>query len=126
MEGDHEFAAEVETTAQDALLAIVAGSIDIASAAQFKELLLGAVERQTERTIVDLTQVGSIDSTGLGVLVSAAKRAAPGSLALVCTDAAMLNVFRLVGLDRIFAIYGSRRAALGPAPVEVSEEADDE
>ena len=89
-------------------MAIVAGSIDIASAAQFKELLLGAVERQTERTIVDLTQVGSIDSTGLGVLVSAAKRAAPGSLALVCTDAAMLNVF-LLSRPRIASLPSTAR-----------------
>lgn len=126
MNGDREFAAEVGGTAQGAPVVVVRGSIDIASSAQFKELLLATVERQTARIIVDLTQVCSIDSTGLGVLVSAAKKAAPDSLALVCADEAILNVFGLVGLDRIFAIYPSRRAALGPAPVEISEAADDD
>ena len=126
MDGVHEFAAEFETTAQGTLMLVVNGSIDIASSAQFKELLLSTVARQAPRTVIDLTQVGSIDSTGLGVLVSAAKRSAPGSLVLVCANEAILNVFGLVGLNRVFAIYGSRRAALGPTPVEIIEEADDE
>ena len=126
MDSDHGFAAEVETSAQGALVLVVHGSIDVASAAQFKELLLEIVARQAARTVVDLTQVASIDSTGLGVLVSAAKKALPGSLVLVCAEEAILNVFGLVGLNRIFAIYGSRRSALGPAPVETIDEADDE
>jgi len=125
MDGDHVFAAGVETTAHGAVVVVVAGSIDIASAAQFKELLLETVEQRAPRVVIDLTQVASIDSTGLGVLVSAAKKAAPGSLALVCADEAILNVFGLVGFNRIFAIYGSRRAALGPTPVEILEETDD-
>ncbi len=125
MDVDHEFAAGVESTAHGALVVIVVGSIDIASAAQFKELLLETVEQRAPRIVIDLTHVASIDSTGLGVLVSAAKKAAPGSLALICADEAILNVFRLVGLDRIVAVHGSHRAALGP-PAEISEEADDE
>ena len=122
METNDGFQARIETAPQDALVLVVRGPIGTASAPQFKELLLAAVERRAPRTIVDLTQVGSIDSTGLGVLVSAAKRATLGSLALVCADEAMRNVFALVGLDRLFAVYASRQAALGPAAVALVED----
>jgi len=49
------------------------------------------------------------------VLVSGAKRAGASSLAIVCCDQAMSNVFALVGLDRIFSVFGSRAAALAAA-----------
>ena len=53
-----------------------------------------------------------LDSTGLGVLVSGAKRAPRGSLAIVCDDESMTRVFAIVGLDRIFSMFASRAAAL--------------
>jgi anti-anti-sigma regulatory factor len=51
----------------------------------------------------------------LGVLVSAARRAGTSSLAIVCSDRAMTNIFALVGVDRIFRVFDSRAAALEAA-----------
>jgi anti-anti-sigma factor len=47
--------------------------------------------------IVDLTKMTSLDSSGLGVLVGGAKRAAKGSLCLVCPDEAITAIFAMVG-----------------------------
>jgi anti-sigma B factor antagonist len=125
MDGNR-FATDVQTTAQGDVVVAVHGTIDIASASLLKELLLTTIKRSATRTFIDLSDVSSIDSTGLGVLVSGAKKASPSSLALICNNEKILNVFTLLGLNRIFAIYGSRRAALGPPLCEIVEEADDE
>ena len=122
MRNDDDFHAWVEEVPHECLVVFVRGRIDVVSASQLKELLLATVERRAPRTIIDLTQVSSIDSTGLGVLVSAAKRGVLGSLALVCVDETMRNVFDLVGLDRLFTIYTSRRAALAPGPLALIDQ----
>ena len=112
MNGGQTFEAEVLASAEGATVLVARGSLDIGSCGQLKELLLASVADHAARVVVDLTQVSSIDSTGLGVLACAAARATPGALALVCADKAILNVLALVGLDRLFAVYGSRQAAL--------------
>ena len=67
MQTDTAFHTWVEASPQDALVLVASGPVDTVSAAQFKGLLLATVERRAPRTIIDLTQMSSIDSTGLGV-----------------------------------------------------------
>jgi anti-sigma B factor antagonist len=66
--------------------------------------------------VVDFTDTTFIDSTTLGVLVGGVKRlrANDGQLALVCSDRNITKIFEITGLDRVFAIYPTREAALGP------------
>lgn len=85
------------------------GEIDVAAAPTLREQLTGIIEGGTNRLVVDLEDVDFIDSTGLGVLVGAVRRArnAEGDLRLVCTNARILKVFDVTGLDEVFAIAGS-------------------
>jgi len=57
--------------------------------------------------IVDLEQVGFIDSSGLGVLVSALRRARErdGAVRIVCRRDNILKIFRITGLDKVFPIF---------------------
>jgi len=57
--------------------------------------------------IVDLGGVAFIDSSGLGVLVSALRRARErdGSVRIVCTRDNVLKIFRITGLDKVFPIF---------------------
>ncbi len=59
------------------------------------------------RVIVDLREVSFLDSTGLGVFVTALKhvREADGTLDLVVTSARVLKVFELTGLDVVIPIH---------------------
>ena len=88
-------------------VADVEGEIDIHTAPRLRELLTDLVSKGHYRLIVNMEEVGFLDSTGLGVLVGALKRvrAHDGSLDLVCTREPILNIFRISGLTRVFGIH---------------------
>ncbi len=82
------------------------GEIDVAAAPALRDALGRLVDEGTTRVVVDLDDVDFIDSTGLGVLVGAVRRArsAEGDLRLVCTNPRILKVFDVTGLDDVFVI----------------------
>lgn len=63
--------------------------------------------------VVDLENLGFIDSSGLGVLVSALRRVKErgGTLRLVCTKESILKIFRITGLDKVFPLFTSAEEA---------------
>lgn len=96
----------------------VRGEVDVYTAPVLRERLLEIVNGGASRVVVDLRPVDFMDSTGLGVLVGALKRLrlAEGDLSLVCDSEKLLKIFRITGLDRVFALHGSVEAATaGPA-----------
>lgn len=90
------------------------GEIDVATAADLRAGLTELVESGAVHVVVDLEDVDFIDSTGLGVLVGAIRRAraADGDLRLVCTNSRILKVFDVTGLDEVFIIGASVDEAL--------------
>ena len=92
----------------------VGGEIDLYSAPELKQRLLGVIDAGKRQVVVDLSEVTFIDSTALGVLVGAVKRlrSADGTLALVCTKPSIAKVFETTGLERVFAIHATRADAL--------------
>ena len=85
----------------------VQGEIDIYTAPRLRELLIDLVSQGSYQLIVNLDEVGFLDSTGLGVLVGGLRRvrAHNGSLDLVCTQQPILKIFRITGLTEVFGIY---------------------
>ena len=85
----------------------VVGEIDISTAPRLRELLIDLVGKGSCQLVVNLEEVGFLDSTGLGVLVGGLKRVRPhdGSLDLVCTQERILKIFRITGLTKVFGIY---------------------
>ena len=85
----------------------VQGEIDISTAPRLRELLIDLVSTGDYQLVVNLDQVGFLDSTGLGVLVGGLRRvrAHDGSLDLVCTQQRILKIFRITGLTEAFGIY---------------------
>jgi anti-sigma B factor antagonist len=90
------------------------GEVDLYTAPEFKERMVGLIDAGKKRIVVDLSKATFIDSTTLGVLVGGVKRLRPagGSLALVCTDENITKIFEITGLDRVFPIHDSRDSAL--------------
>lgn len=82
------------------------GEIDVAAAPQLRERLVDLIEDGRTRLVVDLEDVDFVDSTGLGVLVGAVRRArsADGDVRLVCTNSRLLKVLDVTGLDEVFVI----------------------
>lgn len=86
---------------------VLAGEVDVYTAPNLKQELVSRIEGGCSNVIVDLEGVAFIDSSGLGVLVSALRRARErdGSVRIVCTRDSVLKIFRITGLDKVFPIF---------------------
>jgi anti-sigma B factor antagonist len=76
--------------------------------------LLDAAEGKNHEIIVDLSQLEFLDSTGLGALIGAHRRATEndGSVRLVAHEGQILRLLRITGLLDVFPVYPSVEAAL--------------
>ncbi len=92
---------------------ILDGEVDVYTAPQLKEELVSLIRGGCTHLTIDLEQVGFIDSSGLGVLVSALRRAREkdGVVRIVCTRDGILKIFRITGLDKVFPIFSDAAEA---------------
>ena len=92
----------------------VKGEVDLYTSPALRERIVELVEEGQIRVIVDLQEVGFLDSSGLGALVGALKRVNErgGRLMLVCPEGSPLKVLTITGLDKIFPIHSSLDEAL--------------
>ncbi len=93
--------------AQSVCTMTLVGEVDVYTAPKVKEELVSAIEGGCSNVIIDMQGVGFIDSSGLGVLVSALRRARErdGAVRIVCTRDNILKIFRITGLDKVFPIF---------------------
>ena len=75
---------------------------------------LGEQLRRSNRIIIDMGQVSFIDSTGLGVLIGALKKAISrrGDIRLVGPTEEVRMLMELTRVDRVFLVYSSQELAL--------------
>jgi anti-sigma B factor antagonist len=92
----------------------LSGSLDIATSPTVRASLLEASARGDHRLIVDLTNVDFLDSTGLGALIGAQRRAKEfdGEVRLVVKEGQIVRLLRITGLLKIFAVYSTLNDAL--------------
>ncbi len=93
----------------DTLVFRLRGSLDLATAPTVRAALTDATDNDSHHIIVDLTQLEFLDSTGLGVLIGAHRRAAEhgGSLRLIVRDGPISRLLNITGLIAVFAAYHS-------------------
>jgi anti-sigma B factor antagonist len=89
------------------------GSLDLATAPTVRAALTDAAEKGSQDLIVDLTQLEFLDSTGLGVLIGAHRRAAErnGSVRLIISDGPISRLLNITGLIGVFSVYHSMEDA---------------
>ena len=92
----------------------VDGQLIVGNRQEFKQKILDALEAGERRFLVDFTQTGYIDSSGLGVLVSLSKkiREQGGELRLANLNDDLKTLFELTKLDTLFQIADTRDRAL--------------
>jgi anti-sigma B factor antagonist len=98
----------------EALLFKLRGSLDIATSPTVRAALVDAADQGSKEIVVDLTQLEFLDSTGLGALIGAHRRATEhgGSLRLVVHEGAISRLLNITGLIRVFAVYHDLEDAL--------------
>ena len=76
---------------------LVTGEVDVSNADELRGALDAALAGAADELTVDLAEVPYIDSTGIGVLVGAAHRAADAGKKLIVANP-QKNVARVLGL----------------------------
>jgi anti-sigma B factor antagonist len=94
---------------------VLSGEVDVYTSPRLKQELLELVDAGCVDVVVVLDALGFIDSSGLGVLVSGLRRVKEhgGTLRLVCTNEAILKIFRITGLDKVFPLFSTLEEARG-------------
>ena len=89
------------------------GEVDVYTAPALKEQMVAAIEGGRVNLVVDMDGVSFIDSSGLGVLVGALRRAGEndGGVRIVCAREGILKIFRITGLDKVFPIFADKAEA---------------
>lgn len=100
--------------ANGATVVDLAGEVDMRSTPQLHERLVKICERQPPNLIINLAQVGYLDSSGLGTLVEALRRVRGygGKLALCGVQQQVRGLFEITRLDQYFTIHDTEAEAL--------------
>jgi anti-sigma B factor antagonist len=105
----------VETDSLQGLLALtVAGELDQGTAPELRGALAEALGNGPGGVLVDLSDCGFIDSTGLSLLVEAKRRLSEDDRAfgVCCPDDDVRRLLELTGIDRAVGLFDSRDDAV--------------
>jgi anti-sigma B factor antagonist len=105
---------EITSTATDlATILVLSGRLDGRNPGILAETL-GKELQTRNRIILDLSSVSYIDSTGLGVLVSALKEAIrkEGDIRLINPSDQVRMLLEMTRVDTVFSTYADQKAAL--------------
>jgi anti-sigma B factor antagonist len=108
-------AMDIDVTRSAAITVVTPrGDLDLAVADQIKRVLTDLVNEGSVKLLVDLEQVGYIDSSGMGALVATLKQArtAGGDLHLCALQDDVRAIFDMTRLSKAVTIHGTRGEAL--------------
>jgi anti-sigma B factor antagonist len=90
------------------------GSLDLATAPSVRAALIEAAAKGKHDIVVDLTKLEFLDSTGLGALIGAHRRALEhgGAVRLAVGEGAILRLLAITGLIGVFPTYSTLAEAL--------------
>jgi len=101
----------------------LSGELDFSNVDRFVEALSIPFDAEIRHTIMDLTALRFVDSSGLNALVVLQRRCQSrgGDLHLVVSDSRLLRLFQITGLDQVFRLFPTLEAAMeeaggNPAP----------
>src|SRR5277367_3560454 len=85
----------------------ITGDIDLETSPQLRDFLKPKSSKKTPALLLDFSGVNYIDSSGLATLIEyfQAVQGFKGRLALAALSPRVKNVFEIVRLEQIFAIY---------------------
>ena len=104
----------VKKDAKGVVVVTVDGQLIVGNRQELKQKVTEALEAGERKFLIDFTNTGYIDSSGLGVLVSLSRkiREADGELRLAGLNEDLRTLFELTKLDSLFSIADSTAAAL--------------
>lgn len=108
-----DFSIRAYSVSERRCVVLLGGDIDLASSPDLKAALTELCELGYTQFVLDLSEVGHMDSTGLGVLVGLQNRLdKSGRLALAALPPNLVSLLSMVGLDERFQSFPTVDAAL--------------
>ena len=103
-----------EERTDETLILLPVGRLDSANARAFESIVMQHIAGGEQRLIIDFGRLNFISSSGMRVLLIAAKKlqASSGTIVLCDMKAHIREVFSISGFDRIIPIKDSRDSAL--------------
>lgn len=91
------------------------GDIDMSRSPEFRSALKGAHERKPDRLVVNLEDVGYMDSSGLATLVESMRTAKMNSTSMILCgmNSKVRAIFEIARLDQFFTIVDTVAEAVG-------------
>jgi anti-sigma B factor antagonist len=101
-----EFDVRIAGVGNNGFVVSVSGEVDLYTAPEMERELAEVLQLGGNSVVVDLAEVGFIDSTVLGLLLRYQPRfrSRGGELVIVSDDRRILRTLEITGLDRIFRI----------------------
>lgn len=98
----------------DVLVVSVDGQLVVTNRQDFKQQIIERIDAGARKLVIDFASAAYVDSSGLGVLVSLAKRVreSGGQLRLSGLNDDLRVLFELTRLDTLFQIVGTRDDAI--------------
>ena len=92
----------------------IVGEVHAGNAVRLEEVLEGAVRAGADMVVIDASAMTFLDSTGLGVLVSASRRLGEfgGKLGMSNVPRSLRRLLEISGVDRVIAHIESRSAGV--------------
>ena len=106
-----------KSTANGAYVIKVDGELDVYTAPRLKDAIDEGLAGGHKTLVVDLLNVGFLDSSALGVLVGGLRKvnSEHGELRLVMDDPHLAKIFRITGFDGMFVVHKTLSEAIFPA-----------
>ncbi|HEY3266314.1 MAG TPA: STAS domain-containing protein [Armatimonadota bacterium] len=102
-----DFSVSAQPTNNGVSVISVRGEVDVYTAPKLREEIHRRMDDGAIRLVVDLADVAYMDSSGLGVLIGALKRAreAEGDLIVAAPNPRIARILDVTGLSRIFNVH---------------------
>lgn len=103
-----------ESKREDILILRLRGRLDASTSSKFEEKLLTSIDGGEKKFIIDFSQLDYISSSGLRVLLMAAKRlrGSGGEIVLSSLKDQIKEIFDIAGFSSIFPIFYSQEEAI--------------
>lgn len=109
-----DFAVSAQPSSNGIAVVNVQGEVDVYTAPKLKEEIHNRLDSGENKVVVDLTNVAYMDSSGLGVLIGALKRAREegGDLMVASPNPRISRILDVTGLSRIFNVRATMQEAV--------------
>ncbi len=111
MQGDRRYQVHILVPDEDSVVLALEGDVTGDVSQEIEEVLSILVDQESQRVIVDLTEVSRLGAASARTLAAVAARASE-AVSIICANRSLLALLREAGVDRVCPLFSSMAAAV--------------